>query len=85
MDPTRFLRSGPWLAAVCFALLGGELSGTGVAGEPAAEVPRDELGAATVAYQAELLAKLIPEAEAVKSPSAFDPVCSRLTFLKTTP
>lgn len=74
MDCTRFFRSGPWLAAVCFALLGGALSGTGVAGEPAAEVPQDELGAATVAYQAELLAKLIPEAEAVKATSAFDPV-----------
>ncbi len=74
MDCTRFFRSGPWLAAVCFAVAGGALSGAGVAGEPAAEVPRDELGAATVAHQLELLGKLIPDAEAVKATSAFDPV-----------
>jgi len=74
MDCTRYFHSRLWLAAACFALLGAALSGPGVAGEPAVEVPRDELGAATVAYQAELLAKLIPEAEAVKATSAFDPV-----------
>jgi cytochrome c peroxidase len=74
MDCTRFFRSGPWLAAVCFALLWGDRPEKGLAGEPASPVPRDELGAATVAYQAELLAKLIPEAEAVKATSAFDPV-----------
>ena len=62
------------MAAVCFALLGGAVSGPGTAAEPASPVPRDELGAATVAYQTELLAKLIPEGEAVKAPSAFDPV-----------
>jgi cytochrome c peroxidase len=74
MDRIRFLRSGPWLAAVCFALLGGVLSGPGIAAEPGSPVPRDDLGAATVAYQRELLSKLIPEGEAVKAPSAFDPV-----------
>lgn len=74
MDRNRLFRSGPWLAAVCFALCGGALCGTGLAGEPAAPVPRDELGAATVAYQAELLAQLIPEAEALQAPAVFDPV-----------
>ncbi len=75
MQRTWFLFRRPWLAAVSFALLwGGLLLDAGVAGEPAAEVPRDELGAATVAYQVELLAKLIPDDAAVQATAAFDPV-----------
>jgi cytochrome c peroxidase len=74
MDRTKFLCGGPWLAAVCLALLVGDLARTGVAGEPASPVPRDELGAATVAYQVESLAKLIPDDAALQAPSAFDAV-----------
>ncbi|MCY2986471.1 MAG: cytochrome-c peroxidase [Planctomycetota bacterium] len=70
----RFLHSGPCLAVVCFAVFGAHQPGTTPADEPAPSVPRDKLGAATVEYQTQLLAKLIPESEAIKATAAFDPV-----------
>jgi cytochrome c peroxidase len=74
MNRRRLLRRGPWWNAIGMALLGASLSVGVQGGEPAAPIPRDELGAATVEYQRQSLAKLIPEGEAVKAPRAFDPV-----------
>ena len=74
MNCRRLLRSGSWWLAACIALLGGSLPVRTIAGEPPAAIPRDELGAATVEYQLQALARLIPDAAAVKAPLAFDPV-----------
>ncbi len=74
MDNTRVLRSGLWLAVVCFALLGATLPQADPAEEPDRDVPRDALGAASPEYQQEALAKLMPEQDVGKAPKGFDPV-----------
>jgi cytochrome c peroxidase len=69
MYRTRLLRSGPWLAAVGFALFEAALPQAS-----AADVPRDEHGAASTEYQEQALAKLMPEEKVGEIPEAFDPV-----------
>jgi len=71
---TRFLRSGPWLAAVGFVFLGANLPGVNAADESAQSVPRDQFGAATVEFQQQALDKLMPAPAASKAHEAFDPV-----------
>ena len=74
MSETRLLRSGPWVAVVCFAFLGAVLSQADPTEEPGQNVPRDALGAATPEYQQEVLAKLTPQQDVGKTPEGFDPV-----------
>ncbi len=74
MCRTRFLRSGPWLAAVGFVLLGGDLPRADAGDEPAGNVPRDQFGAATTDYQQQAFDKLMPPATVSKAHEAFDPV-----------
>jgi cytochrome c peroxidase len=70
----RLLRSGPWIAVVGFALLGVNLPRGYAAEGPTRDVPRDEHGAASVAYQQQMLDKLMPEGGVAEAPAAFDPV-----------
>jgi len=74
MCSTRFLRSGPWLTAAGFALLWAVLHQASAVEEPGQSVPRDEHGAASVEYQQQALAKLMPKVDVSKPPAAFDPV-----------
>jgi cytochrome c peroxidase len=74
MCSRSLLRSGPWLAAVGFALLGASLPRAHAAEKSAQEVPRDEHGAASTEYQEQVLDKLMPEEALAKAPAAFDPI-----------
>jgi len=74
MHCTALLRSRPWYAAVSFALLGAALLPAFAADEPAQQAPRDELGAASVEHQEQVLDQLGLATDVAKPPAAFDPV-----------
>ena len=69
-----FLHGLPWFALFSLALLAAAAFVSSAAEEPVRDIPRDEHGAATVEYQLQVFAGLMPEEHPDKAPPATDPV-----------